>query len=280
VLQELDRVQPGATPIRRRKYQSQMTPSNSSQGEVESVESFCAELVGGELSQRLFSVVEKINAKFPQLVGRQEEEEENIFPTLPGSHLKLTFPALQFVKSVCKVLSLDPSIKDQVGKMRRNLLKLISVGEFDKIADWVDPCISFTLAEVICRSCNHCRDIDLCKDPHTSTNQEGRHVWICSNQQCKASYDMMELESKLIDALQRKMMAYSLQDLACSKCRQVTQYNMLRRCGCAGSWTHTQPDSDTKQLLETLRGIALHYTMPLLMEQVDWTEEMNKCKLK
>ena len=46
-------------------------------------------------------------------------------------------------------------------------------------------------------------------------------VRLCELDHYQASYDMDELESKLIDALQRKMMAYSLQDLACHKCRQV-----------------------------------------------------------
>lgn len=47
-----------------------------------------------------------------------------------------------------QVLGLDESIKPAVLKMRRNLLKLINVGEFDSVANWQDPCISFTLPEV------------------------------------------------------------------------------------------------------------------------------------
>ena len=47
-----------------------------------------------------------------------------------------------------QVLGLDESIKPAVLKMRRNLLKLLNVGEFDPWATWQDPCISFTLPEV------------------------------------------------------------------------------------------------------------------------------------
>ena len=184
--EELERVAPGETPVRRKRL-SQQTPSRSQARSTGSLAEFCTELVGGELSQRLFGVVDKINKKFPQVKGT-DEDEENIFPDLPGSHLKLTFPALEFVKAVCKVLSLDLQISDQVRKMRRNLLKLINVGEFDSVADWTDPCISFTLPEVICRTCNHCRDIDLCKDPHKG-EKEGRPVLLCANQQCGANYN-------------------------------------------------------------------------------------------
>lgn len=41
-----------------------------------------------------------------------------IFPILPGSHLTLVNPALEFVKLVCKVLSLDSSTRHQVAKLR------------------------------------------------------------------------------------------------------------------------------------------------------------------
>ncbi len=46
------------------------------------------------------------------------------------------------------MLGLDESIRPAVNKMRRNLLKLLNVGEFDPCATWQDPCISFTLPEV------------------------------------------------------------------------------------------------------------------------------------
>lgn len=42
------------------------------------------------------------------------DDETNVFPLLPGSHLRLTNPALEFVKALCKVLSLDVSITEQV----------------------------------------------------------------------------------------------------------------------------------------------------------------------
>ena len=185
--EELDRVVPGETPVRRKRMSQTPSRSQKPNGEPQTVEEFSMELVGGELSQRLFGVVDKINKKFPQIKGN-DEDEENIFPELPGSHVKKTFPALEFVKAVCKVLALDSALTDEVRKLRRNLLKLINVGEFDGVADWEDPCISFILSEVICRSCNHCRDIDLCKDPHKS-EKDGIPVFVCANPQCQAAFE-------------------------------------------------------------------------------------------
>ena len=44
------------------------------------------------------------------------------------------------------------------------MLRLIGVGEFSDLAIWRDRVDTYILNEVICKACNHCRDIDLCKD--------------------------------------------------------------------------------------------------------------------
>lgn len=63
-----------------------------------------------------------------------------------------------------QVLSLDTNITNQVAKLNRDLLRLADVGEFSEEAQFRDPCRSYVLSEVICRSCNFCQDLDLCKD--------------------------------------------------------------------------------------------------------------------
>lgn len=70
-----------------------------------------------------------------------------------------------------QVLSLDANVTNQVNKLRRDLLRLIEVGEFSDEAQFRDPCSSYVLPEVICRNCNFCRDLDLCKDPALSQVQ-------------------------------------------------------------------------------------------------------------
>lgn len=64
-----------------------------------------------------------------------------------------------------QVLSLDANIVNQVNKLKRDLLRLVDVGEFSADAQFCDPCNSYILPEVICHHCNFCRDLDLCKDP-------------------------------------------------------------------------------------------------------------------
>lgn len=44
------------------------------------------------------------------------------------------------------------------------MLRLIGIGEFSDLATWKENSHSFVLSEVICKACNHCRDVDLVKD--------------------------------------------------------------------------------------------------------------------
>lgn len=75
-------------------------------------------------------------------------------------------PALEFVKAVVKVLSVDKTIDDELMSLRRNMLRLVGVGEFSDLAVYEEPANTYILNEVICKACNHCRDLDLCKDKH------------------------------------------------------------------------------------------------------------------
>jgi hypothetical protein len=65
---------------------------------------------------------------------------------------ELGSPALAFVRLLVHLLSLDGALEDQVRLLRRSLLRLVGVDEFSPAANWADPCISFRLPDVICRS--------------------------------------------------------------------------------------------------------------------------------
>ncbi len=45
------------------------------------------------------------------------------------------------------------------------------------------------------------------------------HQWTCKN--CSNSYDLAAIEAQLVRAVRLKARAYQLQDLRCTKCRQV-----------------------------------------------------------
>ena len=50
---------------------------------------------------------------------------------------------------------------------------------------------------------------------------------------------------------------------------------MAKRCKCAGDFETTVKVDTTAQLLKAFLGLARHYQMPLLHEQVTWMFKMN-----
>lgn len=71
------------------------------------------------------------------------------FPEQFGSRYKLKCPALEFVKYVCKILSLDKNIQNQVIKLKKDLLKIVNVREFSDEAQFVDPSLTFVIPQVL-----------------------------------------------------------------------------------------------------------------------------------
>ncbi|CAK1550449.1 unnamed protein product [Leptosia nina] len=218
-------------------------------------------LLATEMSQKLFQITEKIKSRMPTLKLSELESQ----PGLKTEVLEGTSPVLLFVNAICKVFSLDEALEDKVTLLRRNLLRLIGVGEFSPLAEWREASASCVLCEVICKVCNHCRDLDLCLDTHRSVHAE---VPVCLCPTCGTAYENQELEWRLIEILNRRAMSYTLQDLICSRCHQVKRENLSVVCDCAGEFTLMVPVKEIKEQLATFKTIADYYQMPLLSEIV------------
>ncbi|XP_064102350.1 DNA polymerase epsilon catalytic subunit A-like [Macrobrachium nipponense] len=257
--EESGRFTPGNTPMKRKVSSQSLSrrPKDNVQGHVE----YAQDLISGEMAQKLYFITQKIQKRGTN--ERDEEEETNLM-VLPGRNSN---PALEFVKSVTKVLSLDSNVTEQVNKLRRDLLKLLNIGEFSPDAEWKDPCISYVLPEVICRACNHCRNIDLCKDSH-QTVENGMRVWMCPV--CNTNYASSEIEHQLISLIHNSSMAFVLQDLQCDRCSEVKQPNMTLYCSCGGRYQTLLRADDFSQKLRILGKIASFCNMPLLKETVQW----------
>ncbi|XP_055866677.1 DNA polymerase epsilon catalytic subunit A-like isoform X1 [Biomphalaria glabrata] len=265
-IHEDSKLTPGSTPVKRKSNsQSQKAVDVTT---LPSLVSFSQNLIQEEFSQHMFALTQKIKKKLPSShVGATD-----VFPHPPGSHLKLTNPALEFIKYICEILALDSNITLQVKKLKRDLLKLIGVGEFSPEAEFVNPCLSFVLPEMICKSCSLIHDLDLCRDISVEKGADTPNSWVCP--QCHTEYDSLEIEQILVDVVQRKSMAYVLQDLTCCKCKEVKDTNMVLHCKCAGDFKTTYDLSELKKHLLTLQDIARHYKMTLLEEMIDWMIRM------
>uniref|UniRef100_A0A182JCC0 DNA polymerase epsilon catalytic subunit n=1 Tax=Anopheles atroparvus TaxID=41427 RepID=A0A182JCC0_ANOAO len=175
-------------------------------------------------------------------------------------------PALEFVKAVTRALNVSKETEEQVTTMRRNMLLLIGVGDFSEKAVWKETTKSFVLTEVICQACNHCRDLDLCKDTHRALKDGQQPVWLCA--QCNVDYDNVEIEMRLLDVVQRKLMSYTLQDLRCVKCKQIKRENLAQHCTCTGNFENLISRTELRRLLLTFQTLAIDYRMHVLQETV------------
>ncbi|KAL8180570.1 UNVERIFIED_CONTAM: hypothetical protein K2H54_028000, partial [Gekko kuhli] len=269
--EEMRRNSPGNTPIKRRVNSQISQEPTVEAGAMPGMITFSQEYVANELTQSFFTITQKIQKKVSG--SRRTTEPSEMFPALPGSYLMFNNPALEFIKCVCQVLSLDTNITNQVSKLKRDLLRLIEVGEFSEEAQFRDPCRSYILPEVICRNCNFCRDLDLCKDPALSQDGSILPNWMCSN--CQARYDSDAIEMALVEALQKKLMAFTLQDLVCQKCKGIKDTHMPVYCSCAGDFDLLLPIKTFVEHLKIFQSIAQHYKMAYLLETIKWLLQMN-----
>ncbi|CAM9613858.1 unnamed protein product, partial [Sphacelaria rigidula] len=61
---------------------------------------------------------------------------------------------------------------DQVETLRKQALAEVGVRQFSAEGQYVDPCVSFVLPDVICSFCNLCRDLDMCRDSRLMDEDE------------------------------------------------------------------------------------------------------------
>lgn len=91
-------------------------------------------------------------------------------------------------------------------------------------------------------------------------------VWLCA--QCFVAYDNEEIEMRIIDVVQRKLMSYVLQDLRCTRCNEIKRENLAQFCTCAGDFVPLISAKDIDQLLRTFLKVADYHKMDLLQETV------------
>lgn len=133
------------------------------------------------------------------------------------------------------------------------------MGEFSDKAEWKDTSVSYVIPQVICKACNHCRDIDLGRDQYRSETS-----WLCPI--CNTSYDSAEMEMFLVDTINKKFLAYNLQDLKCKKCAQIKLENLILHCHCAGQFKPLISKDQLVKLIRTFHSLANIFNMLGLKE--------------
>jgi DNA polymerase epsilon subunit 1 len=209
------------------------------------------------------------------LIRRQKDEmlhpelaSDYSFPVLPGSHLHFTNPALQLVKSLMQVLSLDKNITMEARLLRKELLALFEIREFSNEARFENPSESLKIPQVICENCTMARDLDFCRDedliPILGENGADNIVrpWKCNF--CDGEYDRLALEERLISEVEAVVAEWNTQDLKCGKCGTLRVNDFMEHCACSGVWGEVVKRADVVRKLKVFDRVAGSYGLRML----------------
>ncbi|KAK1753157.1 DNA polymerase epsilon catalytic subunit A, partial [Echria macrotheca] len=225
----------------------------------------------------------------PELVG------DYTFPELPGSHLvHLTTndepaeqangkrnprasanPALELVKALMQVLSLDKNITLEARLLRKELLAMFDVREFSREGAFQNPSETLKVRQLSCDSCTMARDIDLCRDedlmpPERGASGEGAGAsatWRCTY--CEAEYDRNEIEERLVADVEAFVVEWAAQDLKCVKCGALRVNEFMEHCTCSGSWGESVKREEVLRRLRVYRSVARFYGLRMLGDVVE-----------
>lgn len=200
--------------------------------------------------------------------GDAELLETFAFPDVPGSTLRRN-PTLQFVKYLCAIFSLSKEHHLEARMLRRDLLSILDVAEFSKEGIFSDPSESFKMSEVVCSHCGSARDLDFCKDadllPDEGTDQVV--AWRCI--QCHHEYSQLALQERMVMQMQALLTTYQLQDLKCSRCKQVRGDELSEHCVCSGEWVGNMGMMEVRRRLGVFKSVAEFYRLDMLRGAVE-----------
>ena len=224
---------------------------------------------------KMKKIIKPINSE--KKISNKKTDEDKIkqweFPTRLGSFQNFSNVALEYIKFLTEVLSIDSDISDLAYKVKKNSLKLINVEEFSKETIFLDPCRTFILHDVVCEFCSNNKDFDFCRDTSILDNE-----WKC--ELCNTTFDRNYIEFLIIQKVKSFVDYYFNQDLKCKKCMMQKNEMIFIRCECAGDFVKTYEDNILKktgninnmdEFLNIILNIANYYrfdNLKAMLEQV------------
>ena len=178
----------------------------------------------------------------------------------------ITLIALEFVKNVMAVLSLDQSLDSEVHFLKKTLLTQVGVQEYCVSSEWINPSASFILPTVFCMECNQSRDIDLCVLPSPEDDQQEMR-WVCD--ECQVPYDLNYIERRLIQMIDNKLVRYQFQDLRCTKTGKIAIRALSRHSECSERLKLDITSEEIVAEFQILLNLAKFYELDWLLETVN-----------
>ncbi|KAL8292541.1 hypothetical protein RQP46_001153 [Phenoliferia psychrophenolica] len=238
-------IQAVRTPLRLLQNGSGTGEDPTKSDEVELAKTYISQTLTRQLLKLVTNIVDRVQA------ANVKDDVRFQFPDLPGTHLSPNNIVLEFVKTTCAVLALAKDVGAEVLVLKRNLLDVIKVREFAAEAVFRNPCLAFKVPMVVCHQCNSIKDLDLCRNVDLLV--AGR-PWAC--ERCSATYDRMAVEDLMVDALIRRTISYTLQDLRCKRCKQLKSENLRVHCNCSGDYEMGETKAELLRRLRVTKKIA------------------------
>lgn len=72
----------------------------------------------------------------------------------------------------------------------------------------------------------------------------------------------------MIDAIWRRTESYGLQDLKCSRCKQLKSDNMRAYCNCSGEYEMGEKKAELWRRLEVTKNVAVFHDLEYLLVSI------------
>lgn len=136
----------------------------------EQFETYCNDVLMEEVTPSLFKLTTKLVNYRERLQLAATADQQQLRADLLSSAAIATSAKgsvdvdipLEFVKCVCKVLSVNPLITKGVENVRSQLMRILQHDDLASANYWTAPTISVVLEHVFCKRCNSCTDLDVC----------------------------------------------------------------------------------------------------------------------
>uniref|UniRef100_A0AC34GQD3 DNA polymerase epsilon catalytic subunit n=1 Tax=Panagrolaimus sp. ES5 TaxID=591445 RepID=A0AC34GQD3_9BILA len=224
----------------------------------EELESFCQETLSNELSPRLFQITERL-IKIRHILN-SEYREANLVDGEEDHNFDV---AVEFVKAICKALSLDKMISDPIENLRSQLIQMLSTNLPTSALEWHPPSSVCVLENLFCVFCNRCIDLDLCA--HIFDDGTG---FRCTH--CNAEISKEIIEELLLERLSKMVTAFTLQDRRCVQCKQLAVRFLSRHCECSNRYELVIPKSEFLETLRTMKAISKKHELSNVEFAVQW----------
>lgn len=206
-------------------------------------------------SKPLVKRIRKLYRNQQEFILDSKYSADYSFPSLPGSHLPLKNPLLELVKSLCHVMMLSDKTTIEARELRKQILTIFEVREFDTISEFKNPSTSLLINGFQCEHCFFLNDIDLCKASAST-------IFEC--EKCHRDINTILLQEHLIRMFYAEIESYMTQDLRCSRCHKVKKDNMSNYCICSGSWKANIPRDTIMRRIEIFNRVSNFYHLDSL----------------